>query len=178
MSKPHLKTKNFIGLLVNWIIGIYWIIGLFPSLARAAPLLKIVSPEEEQTILGDKVTISFIVGNINVGPDGHLHLWFDSPIEEATIATEITNQFDHTLSEIPPGPHKLTLEVVKPNNTSYNPQIKQSVHFTTKLPQSSSLLETPRQKNLLSFFSEVSWQVCTTILGILLLVIGIIAYYK
>lgn len=151
-----------------------YLITFSPSSVWATPRLKIVSPSENQTILGDEVTISFIVSEINIGPEGHLLLWFDSSIEEATTAAVISNQFDHTLSEIFPGSHKLTLELVKSDETSYTPQIKKTIHFTTKLPQNSSPTEIPKQKDLLSFFSEINWQFCITILGISILTIGIV----
>ena len=97
--------------------------------------IKIVSPAEGQTILGDKATISFISGDFTIGQDGYLFLWFDNPVEEASTAAKITGNFDYTLSDVPAGVHRLTLEAVRPNQRSFNPPIKQTVTFTTKLPQ-------------------------------------------
>lgn len=111
-----------------------------PPLQAASPLpqLKIVSPSDHQTVMGDKITVSFIVGNLRVGKEGHLHLYLDTDNETATEGyTEIQTHFDYQINGISRGDHKLTLEVVKPDHTSFSPGVIETVTFQTELPQNT-----------------------------------------
>lgn len=133
--------------------------------------IKIVLPAQRQTILGDKITISFIVSDFNVGADGYLNLWLDDPREEVSTAAKITGQFDYTLSSLPPGKHKITLEAVKSNNLSFRPPVKQTVYFTTSLPQIPSVTPLAPVKSVFNF---INWQYFMVIFGVIIVSIGLI----
>lgn len=142
--------------------------------------LKIISPSSGQAILGDKATISFIISDFTVGQDGYIRLWLDNPIEEATNASKITSSFDYTLSGLPEGLHKLTLEAVKTNNLSFSPKVKQTVSFTTILPltQTAAISPASPPPNTLLGLNSQSWQYVLTFGAILMMVIGLIIKMK
>lgn len=109
--------------------------------------IKIIAPTEGQTILGDKVTISFIVSDFYPGQDGFINLWLDNPIEEVTTAARISSSFNHILSDLPQGLHKLSMEAVGKNNLSFSPKVKQTVSFATILPQNPTVTILPSVQN-------------------------------
>ena len=111
---------------------------IIPSPLFASPLLRISAPGENQTVLGKDITISFVVGNLTIGTEGHIHLWLDNPIQTASTAAYITTHFDYVLENVSPGPDRLTLELVKPNHASFIPIVKETVYFTSTLPQAVS----------------------------------------
>lgn len=134
--------------------------------------LKIVSPTQNQTVLGDKVTVSFITGDFTVGQDGYIALWLDNPIEEASTAAKIAGQFDYTLSDLPAGLHRLTLEVVTRNNLPFNPRVKQTVSFTTTSVQIPTSTPSPTPFNMI-FFVSVNWQTIALIAAAAIIAVGI-----
>lgn len=160
---------------MKWfLISVYIIVisSFFSSRVSAQnPLLKIISPTDRQTILGNKITVSFVVGNLIVGNEGHLHLWFDNPIHEASNATEITTHFDYVLEGVSPGVHTMTLEVVKPDHTSFNPAVSETTYFTTQLPQNAKSSGQIKSQNIVP---EFIWPVLGIIFGILIIIIGFI----
>ena len=121
-------------------VGLFVLYTLFiiPSPLSAAPLLRISAPSENQTVLGKDITISFVVGNLIMGAEGHIHLWLDNPGETASTAAIITTHFDYILENVSPGAHTLTLELVKPDHASFSPGVKETVRFTSILPQAVS----------------------------------------
>lgn len=133
----------------------------------------IVSPTNNQTILGEKVTISFIVGDLEVGREVHLHLWFDNPREEASTAAKIYSSFDHELSDIPAGNHLLTLELVKPDHNSFKPPVKQTINFKTFLPQTTTPTLSPAPKQITSFINQIHWQMIAILTGVAIIILGI-----
>lgn len=138
------------------------------------PQLKIISPVDNQTILGDKVTISFIVSDFNIGQDGYINLWLDNPIQEASTAAKITSQFDYTLADLPSGTHKLTLEAIKSNNLSFKPKANQTVSFTSILPQVSTVTAIQKSKESISSLSFLNWQQILMIAGVVIIAVGFI----
>ncbi len=136
------------------------------------PQIKIISPVENQTILGDKVTISFIVGNLEVGREGHLHIWLDNPILTASTAGEITSNFNYLLTDVSAGNHKLTLEVVKPDHRSFSPVVSSSIYFTSVLPETPTTTPTPRPQNIISPVSFINWQQILLIAAVVSIAIG------
>lgn len=122
------------------------------------PQLKIVSPTNGQTILGDKATISFIISDFTVGQDGYLRLWLDDPRQEASQSSKITGNFDYTLSDLTEGAHMITLEAVGGNNISFIPKVKQTVTFNTTLPQIPTPTPSPTPFNLSSYATSINWQ--------------------
>lgn len=138
------------------------------------PQIKIISPTDNQTILGDKVTISFIVGDLEVGREGHLHLWFDNPREEISTAAKIYSSFDHELTDVPPGNHLLTLELVRPDHKSFKPPLKQNINFTTILPQTTTPTLSPTPKQITSFINQIDWQMIALVIGIIIIFFGVL----
>lgn len=141
------------------------------------PQLKIISPTDNQTILGDKITISFIVSDFNIGQDGYINLWLDNPIQEASNAAKITSQFDYTLSDLPSGSHKLTLEVIKSNHLSFKPKVNQSVSFTSILPQVSTITAIQKSRDSTSSLSYLNWQQILLIASVVIIAVGLIIKY-
>lgn len=138
------------------------------------PQIKIISPVGGQTIFGDKVTVSFIAADFTVGQDGHLNLWLDNPVEEASTAAKILGQFNYTLSDLVSGPHKLTLEVVTRDNLSFRPPIKQTVYFTTSSPQIPTITSFPTPSNIVSFVGLINWQYVLLITALIIITVGLI----
>ena len=118
-----------LSVLIETLIILIYLAAIKPVFAYE-PLLKIVSPTDNQTILGSEITVSFILGNVIFGKEAHLHLWLDNTNQTATTATEITSHLAYILSNLSPGSHTLTLEAVKPNHSTFIPPVKQSSHFT------------------------------------------------
>jgi len=98
------------------------------------PLVKIVSPTDGQTVVGQEVTVSFILGNAVFGSEAHLHLWLDISSPSASTATEIASHHDHILSGLSPGIHTLTLEAVRPDHQSFVPAVQTISTFTLQPP--------------------------------------------
>ncbi len=138
------------------------------------PQIKIVLPSEGQTILGDKITVSFIAGDFNVGADGYLNLWLDNPVEEVSTAAKITGQFDYTLSSVPAGPHRLTLEAIGSNHLSFHPPVKQTVFFSTMLPQVPSTNPTSVPFTASSLVSFINWQYVLLIAAVAIIIAGLL----
>lgn len=138
------------------------------------PQLKIVSPTNGQTILGDKITISFIISDFTVGQDGYLRLWLDDPGLEASRSSKITGNFDYTLSDLAEGAHMITLEAVGGNNISFIPKVKQTVTFNTTLPQIPTTTPSPTPFNLSSFATSINWQYILLFTALVITSMGII----
>lgn len=170
-----MKYLLLLGYLVICILG-YLTVTSSVS-AETKPQLKIVSPTENQIILGDKVTISFIVGKLSIGREGLLHLWLDQDIETATSATLLQTHFDHILENLPPGKHKLTLEVVKPNHQSFNPPVRQTVAFKTDLPVIPSPILTPQKKDERNIYI-FDFNITGLLLSVIIIILGIFIGYK
>lgn len=106
------------------------------------PKLTIISPTENQQIFGAKVIVSFIVNNFifvdftkrpkNSPGEGHLHLFLDNENTSSESARQFVKATQITLENLPAGSHKLTLELVKNNHSSYKPRVIESVNFTTQ----------------------------------------------
>ena len=141
------------------------------------PQIKIISPTDNQTILGDKVTISFIVGDLEVGREGHLHLWLDNPIQEASTAAEITSNLNYSLTDMSSGYHNLAIEVVKPDHLSYHPVTKQTVSFITSLPEILTVTSVPESQNILPSGNLFSWQNILLITSTVIISAGLIIKY-
>lgn len=135
----------------------------------AAPLLRISAPGENQTVLGKDITISFVVGNLTIGTGGHIHLWLDNPIQTASTAAYITTHFDYVLEDVSPGPHSLTLELVKPDHAPFSPTVKETVRFASILPQTLFSSPTPF---FLSPLSRIDGKVILGLFAIGIIIIG------
>src|SRR3972149_7159348 len=106
-----------------------------------APLLKMVTPSEGQTIYRDKVPILVSVENfeivdynLNQTPkigQGHIHLWLDDTSPTPESAVKLASD-EFTFSDVPYGNHTLRAELVNNNHTSLNPPAVTTVSFTNE----------------------------------------------
>lgn len=158
-----------------WVIGLLIFITSASNEVRASPLLKIVSPSDNQTVLGSNMTVSFIVGNAQVGKDTILHLWLDNPDTSSSTAAVINTHFDYVLSDVPPGDHLLILEAVKPDGFSFNPKIKEEVRFSNVIPQNSPVPTSQKDHIKLP---TVDPRIFPASIGLIVILIGIILRKK
>lgn len=128
--------------------------------------------------MGDKVTVSYVISDFTVGQDGYLFLWLDNPLQDASTAARIASQFDYTLADLSPGIHKLTLEAVQKNNSVFNPPVKQSVSFTSQLPEIPTNNISSAPANIVSFADSINWQYVLLVIAVLIIIIGLIVKIK
>lgn len=136
------------------------------------PQLKIITPSENQTVLGTQVTVSFIVGDLEIGREGHLHLWLDDNHNNASPSAHLETHFDYILSGLNPGEHQLDLEVVKPDHQSFTPRILQNVSFKTQLLLSASPTPAIQKSELTAFIFDKTF--IGLVLGVLIITAGIL----
>ncbi|MBI2660534.1 hypothetical protein HYX07_05205 [Candidatus Woesearchaeota archaeon] len=94
------------------------------SQAVKAPVLKILSPKDDELIKDSKVTVQLESENFNIVPvgqpvkdgEGHFHVWLDS--EKRITADKIIN-FENVVS----GKHTIVAELVKSNHSSLDPKV-------------------------------------------------------
>lgn len=134
------------------------------------PQLKIITPSENQTVLGTQVTVSFIVGDLEIGREGHLHLWLDDDPENASSSAHLETHFDYILSGLNPGEHKLSLEVVKPDHQSFSPKILQKTTFQTQLLFTASPLPAIQKSEIAAFLFDKTF--IGLVLGVLIITAG------
>lgn len=163
----------FIGLLV------YWLAGLFsPAYAQntSSPVLSIASPKEGTTILGDTVTISFVVGNFTFN-EGHVHLWIDEENTNRQNAEKLLSQSPLQLKNLSPGKHMIRLEVVGNNHSPFTPPLTKTVYFTIKYPTRSLLSVYPtRKSHLENIKANIRQEHIIILIGIIFIIIGIIVF--
>ncbi|MBI3380246.1 hypothetical protein HY029_05825, partial [Candidatus Gottesmanbacteria bacterium] len=97
----------------------------------------------------------------------------DREKEGASSASKITGSFDYTLSDLPSGRHKLTLEEIKSNHLSFSPPVKQTVFFTTILPQTPTPTPSPTPFNFLTIVSFINWQQILIFISLSIIVLGV-----
>lgn len=154
------------------------------AIQKTPPILSIASPKDGETILGNTVTFSFVIGNFKYvdfeqkntpgSNEGHLHLFLDEPNPNDNNTNEIISHDEHIFENVPPGNHTIIAEVVKNDHSPYKPEIKQIINFTTQLP--SSPPPTPTPSFLSTLAKKVSKEVIFAICGALFLIIGFIIY--
>ncbi len=176
----------------------YWLItylpakqGLFLSTPvyaqkNAPPVLSIASPHEGDTILGDRVTFSFIVGNFtfvdfnlkktNAPNEGHIHLWLDQKNPTIENANEILSHEDVFFQNLPPGNHILITEVVQNDHSSFKPKIITTIHFHTQLPLPSSPPSPTPEFILLKLSQKLTREQLFIADGLLLFFIGLVIF--
>lgn len=135
------------------------------------PQLKIISPVEGQIILGNRITVSFIVGNLEIGREGYLQLFLDSDNEKSTPSAILTTHFDYSIEGLSPGGHRLTLEVVKKDDKSFDPKVFQSVEFQTLLPTTVFPTTTVQAKGSPDYFLSKTF--IGAILGLVIVSTGL-----
>lgn len=106
--------------------------------APQAPKLDVLTPQESQTIYGDKVPILFDVQGftlteiqakpIPVAGQGHIHLWLDDQNPTAESAAKVAKD-EFTFSDVAYGEHTLKAELVSNNHKSLTPPQVLTVKF-------------------------------------------------
>ena len=106
-----------------------------------APLLKMVTPSEGQTIYRDKVPILVSVENfeivdynLNQTPkigQGHIHLWLDDTSPTPESAVKLASD-EFTFSDVAYSNHTLRAELVNNNHTSFAPPVVVVENFTNE----------------------------------------------
>ena len=117
-----------------------------------APSLKIVTPQDGQTIYGNKVPILLSVENFEIVDyqvnkvktpgQGHIHLWLDDNNPTKESAVKVTGD-EFTFSDVPAGDHSLRAELVNNDHSSQIPPQVVTVNFksapvTTPSPAAAS----------------------------------------
>lgn len=124
-----------------------------PVLAQSAqaPSLDVLTPQEGQTIYGNKVPVLLAVENFelkeyattntNVAGQGHILLWLDD--EKSTPDSAIRLATDtFTFSDVTYGQHTLKTELVNNNQTSLVPPVVKTVMFKTEAAATPSPVAT------------------------------------
>lgn len=106
--------------------------------AQGLPTLKVLTPQEDQTIYGDKVPILFDVQGftlteiqanpVPVAGQGHIHLWLDDQNPTAETATKVAKD-EFTFSDVAYGEHTLKAELVGNNHKSLTPPQVLTIKF-------------------------------------------------
>lgn len=102
------------------------------------PKLDVLTPQENQTIYGDKIPILFDVQGftltevqtnpVPVAGQGHIHLWLDDPNPTAETATKVAKD-EFTFSDVAYGEHTLKAELVGNNHKSLTPPQVLTIKF-------------------------------------------------
>ena len=105
---------------------------------NTTPTLIIVTPQEGQTIYGDRIPVLFSVENFEIADfqqystpksgQGHIHLWLDDSNPTPQSATKIIKD-THTMSSVAYGQHTLKTELVANNHSSLNPPVTTTIKF-------------------------------------------------
>lgn len=121
---------------------------MFLSLLTAAiTSISIVSPQSNQVITGDQVTLRVAVPEFRLvdfrsyprsaAGQGHLHIWIDQ--KDFTKASAIKTASNiYTLPNLKPGKHAVTVELVNNDHSSLNPRVISTTAFSTVSPKSNT----------------------------------------
>lgn len=146
-----MKTKYFLGLLVSLLILVFacaqqpeQIVTKAPApsvekpvekvvSAPKTPILKIISPSDNELIKSSSVNVKVQADNFNLVPvgspvkdgEGHFHVWLDS---EKQLGPQTTFTFDKVVS----GKHTITAELVKSDHSSLTPKITQAINVNVE----------------------------------------------
>ena len=106
-----------------------------------APMLKVVTPSEGQTIYGNKVPILLLVENFQLvdyqtnklpqAGQGHIHLWLDDTSPTPESAVKLASD-EFTFSDVAYSNHTLRAELVNNNHTSFAPPVVVVENFTNE----------------------------------------------
>ena len=123
------KTAIFTTAVASLLIAVSTVSAQAPQ----TPKLDVLTPQEGQTIYGDKVPILFDVRGftltevqtnpVPVAGQGHIHLWLDDQNPTAESATKVAKD-EFTFSDVAYGEHTLKAELITNNHKSlFPPQI-------------------------------------------------------
>lgn len=98
--------------------------------AKPVPSLSILYPKESQLVKNSTVVAAVEISNFTIVPldrqprdyHGHIHYWLDG-------MKIISEKKSEVFYDVPSGKHKITVELVKSNHSSLNPQVIKSVDF-------------------------------------------------
>lgn len=158
------------------IISLLLLSGFSSPVSADIPLIKIISPVADQTVLGRDVTLSF-VAHLIIPAEGYLLFWLDNPLQTASTAGRLMTHHDYLLKNLSPAAHSLTLEAVRPDGKSFDPPVKDTVRFKTVLSSAITPSPLPR-KSASGLFSFINVQSLSIIAAVLLILIGLIVWSK
>jgi LPXTG-motif cell wall-anchored protein len=122
----------------------------------ATPMLTVAAPTNGAVIAGSNVTVEFTANGFTITPstvgladygkrpdlnrpnEGHLHLTLDL----GPLVVWDQNQ-PYTFTNVPPGPHQLTVELANNDHSSLTPPVVQRIQFTTTDTQAATEAQTP-----------------------------------
>src|SRR3989338_5475731 len=102
--------------------------------AKPVPSLSILYPKESQLVKNSTVVAAVEISNFTIVPldrqprdyHGHIHYWLDG-------VKIISEKKSEVFYDVAHGNHKITVELVKSNHSSLNPQVIKSVDFEVEL---------------------------------------------
>lgn len=113
------------------------------ALIAIATALTIVTPKASEVINTDQVTLRVAAPNFkfvdfktnpwNAYRQGHMHIWLDDKNPKASTAIKATSNV-YTLTNLKPGPHTLTVELVNNDHSSLSPRVTATTAFTSSAP--------------------------------------------
>lgn len=132
------------------------------------PKIKIVTPQTGSTVLGNKVTMEYIVSGVklvtpdenakNIRGEGHLVISFAVANTKEATGQAFVHNSPIVFENIPEGEYLLTAEVVKNRGDSYAPPVKESTVFRVRhvkeLSPTITLEPTPTPDNIISVIEK------------------------
>ncbi len=116
------------------------------ALIAIAAALTIVTPKASEVINTDQVTLRVAAPNFQfvdfkthpwaIYRQGHMHIWLDEKNPSKTTAIKATSNV-YTLTNLKPGPHTLTVELVNNDHSSLSPRVVTTTTFTSTVPAAS-----------------------------------------
>lgn len=107
----------------------------------SAPALRIVSPANGDVLHTDQVKVSVAAFHHQLedfrqhmqatAGEGHIHVWLDTDPANPKLAYKMINGEPAVFDKLPPGLHKLTVQLVGNDHQPIVPAVKQEITFTT-----------------------------------------------
>jgi len=155
------------------------------------PKLKVVSPQTDSTILGERVMLEYIISGVklidvqqkyingrvvNVRGEGHLLVSFaraDS-LEKETTPQAFVHKSPIIFENIPEGEYRLSVEIVKNSGDSYLPPVREVVEFgvkhVTELSPTVTPWPTPTEETVVDKIQK-NRQIILLVVGIVLVLL-------
>ncbi|MGG1658975.1 stalk domain-containing protein [Brevibacillus sp. NRS-1366] len=105
------------------------------------PALRIVSPANGDILYTDQVKVAVTALHYQLADfrqhtqaltgQGHIHVWLDTDPTDPKLAYKMINGEPAVFDEVPPGAHKLTVQLVGNDHKPIVPEVKQQFTFTT-----------------------------------------------
>lgn len=118
-----------------------------------APALRIVSPADGAILNTSQVKVAVTAFHHQLtdfrqhaqamSGQGHVHVWLDTDPADPKIAYKMVNTEPAVFDNVPPGTHKLTVQLVGNDHKPIFPEVKQVISFqTTAKPDSAATAHT------------------------------------